>query len=282
MVFFHTLLPLWHILWLLLQTQDSCCSKFSISLLSQRFTVPWASMIHLMEVLEVTPSHLFHQRWKLADIEETGEKCHSKRNTASVWLFGLFNWHCATLRASTNFSFIFSCLSKVSVGNRGGEAVIQQIFLWGQHWVTSRNTWAVARKVAGREVKKYSAVYSQVPYLDMSKVSCKHASIIPPMFLFKWKLNSRVWKLLVSWVSAGKAQRIHFPGDHANGGVFFFLIFVLLCLSLQLLDSALSLKFKRTQTLLVKYQRNHWISPAFARKSCETTSFPHCQCETLC
>lgn len=229
MVFFHTLLPLWHILWLLLQTQDSCCSKFSISLLSQRFTVPWASMIYLMEVLEVTPSHLFHQRWKLADIEDTGEKCHSKRNTASVWLFGLFNWHCATLRASTNFSFIFSCLSKVSVGNRGGDAVIQQIFLWGQHWVTSRNTWAVARKVAGREVKKYSAVYSQVPYLDMSKVSCKHASIIPPMFLFKWKLNSRVWKLLVSWVSAGKAQRIHFPGDHANGVFFFFLN---LCLAL--------------------------------------------------
>lgn len=86
---------------------------------SQRFTVSWASMIHLMEVLEVTPSHLFYQLWKLADIEETGEKCCFKRNIAAVWLFGLFNCLGLTLRASTNFSFIFSCLLKVSVGSLG-------------------------------------------------------------------------------------------------------------------------------------------------------------------
>lgn len=89
--------------------------------IAQRFTLSWTNIIPLMEV---TPSHLFHQPWKLAVVEEMTEKSYLKKNTASnlkpTWLFCLFNSSSPSLRARTNFSFIPSWLLKISLGSFGG------------------------------------------------------------------------------------------------------------------------------------------------------------------
>lgn len=109
--------------------------------IAQRFTLSWTKIIPFMEG---TPSHLFHQPWKLADVEEMTEKCCMKKNTASklkpMWLFCLFNSCSPNLRASTKFSFFPSWSLKVSLGSFGASRRgTLEYSLWGWHCLTSRN-----------------------------------------------------------------------------------------------------------------------------------------------